>query len=541
LRKEAEASLKERRVKPRVLVANIFFLLLVLPLEAFAGEDGTGVVLLDSGPVRGRSEKSIREFLGIPYAAPPVGELRWRPPQAVAVWSKVRNATEFGPACPQSGPLEPACDEACLSLNVWTPARKAADKLPVMVWIHGGGFNFGATSQSEYHGRNLAQKGVVVVTLNYRLGPLGFFVHPQLAAESGKAVAGNYGLLDQIAALGWVRRNIAAFGGDPDQVTIFGQSAGSRSVSLLTLSPLAKGLFCRAIAQSGGPIIGSEYLNPFFDGNMANVSRMGETLSDRLGCPQGVDALSCMRAKSAGEVIKAADCSAGLFDEGLFFAPVFDGWVLPGDVRTAFSPGAPHNVPMIVGSTGDEGTVYLRGEKDLSLSKYQTFLNVRFGPDTAKASAMFPAKDDQDVFQAINKFITVAVNAQPARLMARTLAEGNSKAFLYRFTRRPNTAKARELAAFHGVDLAYVFGNMTDSEGYTATDRELSRQVMAYWVNFAKYGNPNGPGLVEWPAYDSSSDMSLEFSDGLIVREHLYKKECDFIDRVSRFHPERAE
>ncbi|MBI4803710.1 MAG: carboxylesterase family protein [Desulfovibrio sp.] len=524
-------------MKTHILVANFFFLLLSLPGVVLAGESRTGVVLLDSGPVRGKVEGGIREFLGIPYAAPPVGELRWKPPQAVAAWTTVRNATAFGPACPQSGPLEPGCAEDCLSLNVWTPARKAGDKLPVMVWIHGGGFNFGATSQSEYHGRNLAGKGVVVVTVNYRLGPLGFFVHPQLAAESGKAVAGNYGLLDQIEALQWVRRNIAAFGGDPDQVTIFGQSAGSRSVSLLTLSPLAKGLFCRAIAQSGGPIIGSEYLNPFFDGNMPNVSRMGETLGDRLGCPQGVDALSCMRAKPASEVIKAADCSTGLFDEGLFFAPVFDGWVVPSDVRTAFSPGAPHDVPMIVGSTGDEGTVYLRGEKDLSLAKYQAFLNARFGQDTAEALAMFPAKDDRDVYQAINRFITVAVNAQPARLMARTLAEGNSKAFLYRFTRRPNTAKARELAAFHGVDLAYVFGNMADSEGYTAADRELSRQVMAYWVNFAKTGDPNGPGLPAWPAYDARSDSNLNFADTVQAEQHLYQRECDFIDKVSRFRP----
>jgi para-nitrobenzyl esterase len=320
-------------------------------------------------------------------------------------------------------------------------------------------------------------------------------------------------------------------------VTIFGQSAGSRSVSLLTISPLAKGLFCRAIAQSGGPIIGSEYLSPAFDGNMANVSRMGEELSTRLGCAQATDALACLRAKPASEVVKAADCKTGLFEDGLFFAPVFDGWVLPGDVRTAFSPGAPHEVPMIMGSTGDEGTVYLRGEKDLSLAKYQDFLRVRFGPDTDEASAMFPAKEAWDVPQAINRFITVAVNAEPARLMARTLAAGNSKAFLYRFTRRPNTAKARELAAFHGVDLAYVFGNMTDSEGYTAVDRELSRQMMAYWVNFAKKGDPNGPGLLAWPAYDAQSDRNLNFADTVRAEQHLYREECDFIDKVSRFRP----
>lgn len=524
-------------MKPRILVAYIL-LLLALPIGAVASENRTGVVSLDSGPVRGKVEGGIREFLGIPYAAPPVGELRWRPPQAVAAWTKVLSATAFGSACPQSGPLESACDEDCLSLNVWTPTRKAGAKLPVMVWIHGGGFNFGATSQSEYHGRNLAKKGVVVVTVNYRLGPLGFFAHPQLAAESGQGSAGNYGLLDQIEALKWVRRNIAAFGGNPDLVTIFGQSAGSRSVSLQTLSPLSKGLFHRAIAQSGGPIMGSEYLTPAFNGDMAGVSKMGEELSNRLGCGQTGDILACLRAKPASEIVKAADCRTSIFEDGLFFAPVFDDRVLPSDPQAAYSTGMQLDVPMIVGSTGNEGNAYLRGERDLTMGKYQDFLKTRFGPEADEAFAMFPASGSKDVPQAIDNLITVATNAQPARFVARALGGTNSKAFLYQFTRRPDTARARELGAFHGVDLAYVFGNMKDSDGYAAVDRKLSRQVMAYWVNFAKYGNPNGPGLVEWPPYDRESDMSLEFSDGILVRQHLYEKECDFIDRVSRFHSE---
>ena len=511
---------------------------LILPGPVLAGQTASEVVALDSGPVQGTINPGVRAFLGIPYAAPPVGELRWKPPQAVTPWETVRNCDAFGPACPQSGPLEGAAGEDCLSLNVWTAAREAGAGLPVMVWIHGGGFNFGATSQAEYQGANLARQGVVVVTVNYRLGPLGFFVHPALAVESGRGSAGNYGLLDQIEALKWVRRNIAAFGGDPGRVTIFGQSAGSRSVSLLTLSPLASGLFCRAIAQSGGPIIGSEYLNPAFNGDMANVSRMGEELSARLGCDKSSDVLACLRAKPAGEVVKAADCQTGLFDDGLFFAPVFDGWVLPRDVHTAFKPGASRDVPMIVGSTGDEGTVYLRGEKDLSLAKYKSFLKARFGEKADQALAMFPAQSDADVPRVMDHFLTVAVNAEPARLMARTLAAGNAKAFLYRFTRSPDTAKARELGAFHGVDLAYVFGNMKDSEGYTAEDRELCRQVMAYWVNFAKTGDPNGPGLLAWPAYDAESDQNLDFSNSGLVEQHLYQKECDFIDRMSRFRCE---
>ena len=522
-------------------------ILIELAFGMLAGADGfggVGVVALDSGPIRGTTQDGVGALLGIPYAAPPVGGLRWRPPQQPAPWTGVLEATSFGPACPQTGPLEAASSEDCLYLNVWTPARQpgvsgtsgaSGAKLPVMVWLHGGGFNFGAASQQEYHGRNLAGQGVVVVTVNYRLGPLGYLAHPALAAESPEGMTGNYGLLDQIESLRWVRRNIAAFGGDPDTVTIFGQSAGSRSVSLLTLSPLCAGLFHRASAQSGGPIIGSEYLTPAFNGDREAVSRMGRELSARLGCAKAADELACLRAKAAMAVVRAADCKTGLFEDGLFFAPVFDGQALPQNPAATYAAGSQRRVPMIVGSTGNEGASYLRGESGLTLGKYEDFLKARFGAKAGEAQAMFPASGDADVAGAIDRFITVAVNAQPARLMARALERAGSAAFLYRFTRTPDTARARELGAFHGVDLAYVFGNMSEADGYTATDRELSRQVMAYWVNFARTGDPNGPGLPPWPAYRTASDDSLEFADTVRAGKDLYKQQCDFIDRVSRF------
>jgi len=505
---------------------------------------GSGVVALDSGPVRGTMQDGIGAFLGIPYASPPVGELRWKPPQKPAPRTNVLKATAFGPACPQGGPLEAGSSEDCLYLNVWAPARQprvsgtagaSGAKLPVMVWLHGGGFNFGAASQPEYHGRNLAGQGVVVVTVNYRLGPLGYLAHPALAAESPEGMAGNYGLLDQIEALRWVRRNIAAFGGDPDAVTIFGQSAGSRSVSLLTLSPLCAGLFQRAIAQSGGPILGSEYLTPAFNGDFEAVSRMGQELSARLGCANAADELACLRAKSAMEVVRAADCKTGLFEDGLFFAPVFDGQALPPSPAAAYAAASQGRVPMIVGSTGNEGASYLRGESGLTLGKYEAFLAARFGAKADEALAMFPASGDADVPGAIDRFITVAVNAQPARFVARALERAGSGAYLYRFTRTPDTSRARELGAFHGVDLAYVFGNMSEADGYTAADRELSRQVVAYWVNFARTGDPNGSGLPPWPVYRAASDEFLEFADDVRAGQYLYRQQCDFIDRVSRF------
>lgn len=508
-------------------------LLLTFPHPGGAASCPSDQVALDSGPVQGQSIDGVLRYLGMPYAAPPVGELRWQPPKAVATWTEPRQATAFGPACPQTGLLESGSDEDCLTLNVWAPTRKDGDKLPVMVWIHGGGFNFGASSQPEYDGANLARRGVVVVTVNYRLGPLGFMAHPKLSEAQG-GHSGDYGLLDQIAALAWVKRNIAAFGGDPDNVTLFGQSAGSRSVSLLTISPLAEGLFQRGIAQSGGPIIGSEYLTPAFNGNMGDVAAMGRAVSARLGCDKADDELACLRAKPAMTVVKAADCQTGLFTDGLYFAPVFDGFVLPRDPAASLRDGSTRRVPMILGSTGNEGTTYLRGEKDLTVDKYNRFLKARFKDKAAEALAMFPGGCDADVPAAIDRVVTVAVNAAPARFMARSLAKLRTPAYLYRITRRPDTARARELGAFHGVDLAYVFGNLT-AEGYTDADRELSRQMMDYWIHFATTGDPNGPGLVVWPAYAPGTDQNLHFGDSVEVEDHLYKKECDFIDRVSRF------
>ena len=518
---------------------------MALPNGIFADEKKPDVVQLDSGPVRGKVEDGVRLFAGIPYAAPPIGELRWKPPQEVASWTQVRDSTAFGPSCPQPKQKvfvsqdETIFSEDCLYLNVWTPAEKPGERLPVMVWIHGGAFNFGSGSQPEYNGGNLARKGVVVVTLNYRLGPLGYFVHPLLSKESAQNTSGNYGLLDQIAALKWVKKNIAAFGGDPGRVTIFGQSAGSRSVNLQMISPLCAGLFHRAIAVSGGPIIGSEYLTPQFNGSMADVSKMGEKLTSRLGCDKVEDVLAALRAKSAQEIVAAADCKTSVFDyEALFFAPVFDGWVLPKDPLKAYTDGRQHDVPIILGSTLNEGTLYLADETGLSVERYKSFLKARFGDQIGKAFEMFPAPEAKDVAPAIDKFLTVAANAQPARLVAQAMEHKKSRAYLFQFTRRPDTAMARKLGVHHGVDIAYVFGNIKTSDGYNETDTGLSKSMMNYWVNFAKTGNPNGPGLLEWPAYKSESDLNLEFSDTLHTHKHLFKKECDFISRTPTFRSE---
>lgn len=503
--------------------------------RAWTGQESTAQrtaeLKIASGRISGLEDGGLRVYLGIPYAAPPVGRLRWAAPALPAPWDGVRRCEAFGPACPQPR-QDPAGSygEDCLSLNVWTPA-KAGERLPVMVWIHGGGFNFGASSQAEYHGANLARKGVVVVTLNYRLGPLGYLAHPGLDRESASRTSGNYGLLDQIAALKWVRGNIKAFGGDPGNVTLFGQSAGSRSVSLLLLSPRSKGLFHRAIAQSGGPILGSEYLNPAFNGDKASVSKMGEELARRLGC-EGPGALACMRAKRADEVVKAAACDTSLFAEEIFFAPVFDGSVLPKNPLETFRTGRQHAVPVITGSTANEGALYLTGEKDLSRTRYETFLRARFHGHAPEALAVFPAAADADVPRAIDRVITVGANAQPARLTAGSAASTGNRAWVFHFTRIPATRLAKAGGAHHGVDLAYVFGNLDEPGAYTQTDRTLSDTVMAYWVNFARTGDPNGPGLPAWPAFTDGTDAHMEFGDAVRAGSGLYRNECRFIEEL---------
>jgi para-nitrobenzyl esterase len=265
---------------------------------------------------------------------------------------------------------------------------------------------------------------------------------------------------------------------------------------------------------------------------------MGQELGERLGCAGAADPLACLRAKSAQEVIAAAACDTSLFSDNIFFAPVFDGWVLPDNPLTAYAQGRHQPVPMIVGSTLNEGTFYLANEKDLGLDRYEALLRARFAAKTAQALTVFPARGDAEVPQAIDRFITVAANAEPARFVAASLAQHGQKAFVYQFTRRPRTALAKRMAVHHGVDLAYVFGNQDEPGGYDDLDRALAATVMAYWVNFAKHGDPNGPGLPAWPAYARASDQHLELGDEVAAKAHLFPAECDFIDRVSPYLPQ---
>jgi para-nitrobenzyl esterase len=484
----------------------------VAPARAPTARISSGLI---SG-LRVGTRNDVCVYKGIPFAAPPVGDLRWRPPQAVKPWDGVRACTEFGAACPQPKVMILSAeitktDEDCLNLNIWAPADAVGKRLPVMVWIHGGAFTLGANSQGWYNGENLARQGVVVVTVNYRLGPLGFLAHPLLSRESEKGVSGNYGLLDQIFALEWVNRNIAAFGGDADCVTLFGESAGAASVCQLLVSPLSRGLFHRAIAQSGGARSTIRHLREkCYD--KEPMEAVGTYIEKFLKCDQAASPLLALRAASTGDILKAADSAKRHFG-GETSAPIVDGWVLPDDPAQLFDTGQAHDVPFITGSNADEVGSLL---SDYAVRK-------DYGPYADSIFTLFPGA-------ARKRAATVAIFTSVARADARAMSRGHSKAYLYQFSRVP--PPWRLLGAFHSSEIPYVFGNLDPKLKFEQKDRDLSAAMMTYWVQFAKTGNPNRPALPTWPAYEAHSDLHLEFGDSAQTGKGLEKSACDGIDRL---------
>jgi len=444
-------------------------------------------VRLDAGQVSGTagSTPEMRIYKGIPYAAPPVGNLRWRAPQPAPHWDGVRKAEALGSPCLPNM----RGSEDCLYLNVWTAAKSASEKHPVMVWIYGGGFNTGSASQPDYDGGNLAKKGVVVVTFNYRLGPFGFFSHPELTKESDRGASGNQGLMDMVAALQWVQKNIAAFGGDPRKVTIFGESAGSMAVADLMASPQAKGLFIRAIGESGGLMgLSIGRMRSLVDSEQAGV-KAAETL--------GAKSLAELRAQPAEAIQKAAR-GAGA---------IVDGWFLPVDTDTAFLQGKQNAVPVLVGSNKDEGTFFLQ---PTTADKFREQAQRRFGDLADSFLRIYPAGSDEEAnASALRAF------ADEAGWMMRTWARdevktGKTKAYLYFFTHEPPATPGRGRGgrgrgATHVAEVPYVFQNQ-NNRPWTDVDHQLSDTMSSYWVNFATNGDPNGKGLPKWPAFDENKN-----------------------------------
>lgn len=505
------------------------------------GSASADPIQTESGLVSGVAVDNVgdvRVYKGIPFAAPPVGAWRWKPPQPAPDWTGVRACTEYGPWCPQpkstiiaaasSGERQ---SEDCLYLNIWTQAKPAGKKRPVMVWIHGGGWTTGSGAAPIYDGTALARQGVVVVTINYRLGPLGYFAHPLLSKESPQGVSGNYGHLDQIAALRWVQRNIAAFGGDPACVTIFGESAGAGSVCRLLVSPLAEGLFQRAIAESGSGYGRNRYLRETH-GGQESMEEIGQRLAAQLGCDKAADPLAALRAKSAAELLAGCDPAQGLYGKGIHFGPIVDGWAIPEDPGDMFTAGKQHNVPLLIGTNADEGTLFLAQLPVQHVMGYRLMVRSLYRAHADEMLKLLPCDQDEQVKAALARLTTVQSFVSPARMVAKAMSNKQAKTFLYHFTRAAPGLAKRGLGATHAAEIPYVFGTLRTGPAYLEQDRRLAATMSACWVQFAKSGDPNGKGLPPWPAYDAIGDKHLEFGDEVRVGHGLYRDACDLLEHV---------
>lgn len=513
------------------------------PTETAAPPEPAGVdaeVLVTGGSVRGIvGEDGLRQYHGIPYAAAPVGEKRWAPPAPVAPWEGVRDASAPGPGCVQQGAqggfydaatAVEAMDEDCLTLNVWTRASDVEAGLPVMVWIHGGGLTVG--SGDAYPGETLTSKGVVLVTINYRLGPFGFFAHPALSAESASGVSGNQGFRDQIAALEWVRDNIASFGGNPGNVTIFGESAGSMSVSMLQASPLARGLFHRVIGQSGGvfgPMTFRERSTPYAKA----AETIGEEFAAALG-GEGEDAsLEALRALSAEHVL-ATFLSNPAFSGGL---GIVDGEVIADEVAAIFEAGKQADVPVLIGSNADEGTAlfsYIAPAFGEGAAGFAAYVEASLPEVADEIGEHYPAGDDDaEATEAWLELYADGAFTYAMRAWARSMATVPSDAYLYWFTWAPPVPDSERYGAFHAAEIGYVFGNVDLFDAVpTDADRALSDQMASIWAQFARTGNPNGEGLPEWPAYTRENEAYMEFGKETGAKSGLRLARMELFERA---------
>jgi para-nitrobenzyl esterase len=522
-----------------------FIFVLTNPVAWFiSGSSQPPIVTLKTGVLEGASFSSAPNevaFLGVRYAAPPVGELRWRPPQPAENWSGTRKATEFGAACPQlpAGWLQTsAWSEDCLFMNIWTTRLDADAKRPVIVYFHGGG-NVNGFSQMTPLGPALSRLGVVVVSANYRLGPLGFFAHPALTAESEHHSSGNYGLLDQLQILKWVHENILQFGGDPDHVTVMGQSAGAYDVCMLMASPLATGLFLGAILQSGecqSTLIEDIRTSIHYSGISVAGEAAGERLANDLGVANGPETLRKLRGISADQILKAWSKDQAGFDG------MVDGWVVPEQPAKVFAEGRQIHVHVIVGSNSDEATVL--GNNDVkTLDEYKKYLQADAGKYADQEFHAYPAASEADVparyLQLQNDFF-----AYGAYSVSRAMTHANEKAYLYYFT-YSETGKRAKLGAYHGEELMFLSNVFRPDWEHNRDDENLGAIIRTYWTQFAKTGNPNAVGVPEWPAYDARTDQCLDLGRTigsrpvphvaqLLVLEHIMKQIFDEIETKPR-------
>ena len=466
-------------------------------------------VKVTGGTIAGTVVDSLSEFKGIPFAAPPVGALRWKAPQPVKPWHGVRQTTAFGPACMQSAfggaggrvPSGIAVSEDCLYLNVWSPAKKPSEKLPVIAWIYGGGFTGGMTSTPLYDGTHFAQKGVVFVSISYRVGSFGFLATPELSGESGHG-SGNYGLLDQIAGLKWIQRNIAKFGGDPSKVTLLGHSAGGFSVCMLAGSPLAEGLFRAVISESGANFTPPE--DSPWAGTSIETLRMSEAAGEKWLNSLGASTLKEARALPAAKLL-AAQRTRG----GPRFWPPVDGYVIVGDQYELWHHGQFNDTPILVGDVSDEAAGF--GVRKTDPEAFEAMVRSGYGKDADAILAAYPHATDAEATRSGTQLTSDTIFDWNQYTWARLESSyGKHKAYMYYFNlptvRDPN-------GSGHGQEVAYVFGNLglPGRPAPTNADLAISQQMQDYWVNFATNGDPNGSGLPVWPAFTEASPLVMRF------------------------------
>ena len=473
---------------------KLLFLTLALGVLCSCAKSEPGLVKVDGGLIQGVVNEEMAIYKGIPFAAPPVGDLRWKAPQPVIPWDGVRDASEFSKGPIQGARNMDAFSEDCLYLNIWSPAKSPKDKMPVMVWIYGGGFSGGNAAQ--FDGAPLARKGVILVTINYRVGWLGYLAHPELSKENPEGVSGNYGILDQIAALKWVQNNIAKFGGDPGNVTIFGESAGGISVSMLCASPLAKGLFRSAISQSGGSF--GPYRPTSYPGENMKLLSVAEKDGEAFAAAMGASSIEELRA------IDAAKFVGGPVTGGAW--PCVDGYVIPDDQYKMYESGNFNDVNILVGYNSDEGASFSR-ERDPKA--HRASIEERFGPYTDKLLEAYPVTETT-VPKSGRDLMRDAAFGWHTWIWCRLQKEkGKANVFLYYFDQHPDYPEDSPRygqASPHGQDVAFVFQNPDES---MATNKALSDIIGDYWTNFAKYGDPNGEGLPVWPEFTLENSKAM--------------------------------
>ncbi|HZT03914.1 MAG TPA: carboxylesterase family protein [Steroidobacteraceae bacterium] len=489
---------------------------------------------VDGGIVRGAIAHGVITFKGIPYAAPPVGKRRWAPPRPVSAWSGVRRAQHFGPDCMQlptpgdAAPLRTMPQEDCLYVNVWRPLQASARPLPVMVWIYGGGFVDGGTSPAVYDGTGFARDGIVLVSFNYRLGNFGFFAFPALGQRASGGLLGDYAFMDQIAALRWVQRNVAAFGGDPHNVTLFGESAGGMSVGALLTTPLARGLFQKAIIESGAGRPNTYTARPL-SASAESAETMGLKLAQHLGIP-GADAaaLAALRALPAAKLVNGLNMMTKPHDNTYAGGPIIDGRLYSGAPTQVYAHGGGARVPVMIGANTDEiGQLTATSLPALWAS---------FGPDAEAARVLY----DPDGRRTLAEVSATAGGDQwmlePARAIARQLSARGQRVYEYRFDYVASSLRGMQSGAPHASEIPFVFDTVAARYGKNTSraDEAMARALHAYWVAFARWGRPDAHGEPAWPQYDAHADRLMIFTDrGPVYRADPWKRRLDLAERVA--------